>query len=166
MKHWSDPTEIRTPVFCLRSRCPPTRRWGQLAIQLSRIKFRSASHPSSSLPGIRHIVPHRIPIQILDWQERPKGIEPSSPAWQAGALPLCYGRISVTPRRVELRFSDRKSDVLTTRRWGRLFFLSFVWPFLAGVSPQKKGSLRRISPPERAFYGFERLLNSGGFGPS
>ena len=25
--------------------------------------------------------------------ERVKGIEPSSPAWKAGALPLCYTRI-------------------------------------------------------------------------
>lgn len=26
--------------------------------------------------------------------ERPTGIEPASPAWEAGTLPLSYGRVS------------------------------------------------------------------------
>lgn len=45
--------------------------------------------------------------------ERVRGIEPPSPVWQTGALPLCYTRIYAGVAGFEPTPSEPESDVLT-----------------------------------------------------
>lgn len=93
-------------------------------------------------------------VELLQLQVLLGRIELPPSRWQRDILPVYESSILkfvVTPRRVELRFSDRKSDVLTTRRWGR-FLVRFFFSFCQST---KKGSLNRnffrLSEPFRVF---------------
>ena len=59
------------------------------------------------------------PAELRAHMERVKGIEPSQPAWKAGALPLSYTRIFGGDERI--RTTESKANGFTVRP---------IWPTL------------------------------------
>ena len=57
------------------------------------------------------LLPRHLPLPSCHLEQRAKGIEPSPPAWKAGALPLSYARGRVEG--LELRVEGRKSRIPT-----------------------------------------------------
>ena len=68
----------------------PDLNWGIKVLQTSALPLGYAA----ILEFVNKSTFYQFHVKII-WMERVKGIEPSQPAWKAGALPLSYTRIFI-----------------------------------------------------------------------
>jgi hypothetical protein len=80
----------------LRRLCPRPRLRAWLTSPRSRAADPSGACCAGNAPQRKPRRRHRAPARVA---KRAKGIEPSRPAWKAGALPLSYARECATPAR-------------------------------------------------------------------